>query len=72
MFSRRNLVQAKCPVCDANFGQRDTSAIFKAHCVECRAIFLWKPRADRPVAVLDRDIKKERHYCGPEGCVCRD
>lgn len=72
MFSRRNIETAQCPVCKAILGQRDKAAIFKAHCVECRAVFLWKPRADRPVAVLDADIKKERRYCGPDGCVCRD
>lgn len=62
---------AQCPVCRGILGTRDKTAIYKAHCVECRATFYWKPWADKPSVIMD-SYKPHKGYCGPSGCVCRD
>jgi len=60
---------AQCPVCRFVFGRRDTSAIYKAHCSECRVTFWWKPWAEKPTALLDRDA--ERRKCGCLSCEAK-
>lgn len=61
-----------CPVCKADFGRRDKEKICKAHCEECKASFYWHPGEDKPSVVMDKDVKKQRRYCGKDGCFCRD
>lgn len=76
MFSKsrpeKDFEVTQCPVCRALFGQRDKAAIFKAHCIECKATYWWKPWAEKPNVVMDKDVTKERRYCGKDGCHCRD
>lgn len=61
----------QCPVCRAILGKRDKDIIFMAHCEECRATFTWRPGEDKPTGVMNKDIKKVRHYCDKNGCYCR-
>ena len=61
----------KCPVCRLIFGERDKTAVFKAHCDECLTTFWWRPWVDKPSAVMDTERQYAKRYCGKNGCVCR-
>jgi len=64
-----NIEQAHCPVCKTAFGRRDLAVVYKAHCYECRATFIWFPWKVEPKATLDKD--EERKRCGCDSCEKR-
>lgn len=71
MFSsERSKTIVLCPVCGFTLGSWFADVEFKAHCMECRATFFFKPDTDKPSVIMD-SAKTFKGYCGPEGCVCK-
>lgn len=57
-----------CPVCRVLLGTRDKNDTFMSHCDECKATFIWSPKAKKPTAQLDG---KKSKVCKCSSCLSR-